>query len=82
VKLGRLEARTMAPQAAMTKLLVAGLAEWVRFVRNRWQVKSLLCAWLITYESRDFLKKEVALTISIQGKTMLSLLKGCESCIQ
>ena len=36
------------------ELLVAGLAQWVRFVRNRWQVKSFLCAWPITYEARDF----------------------------
>jgi len=41
---GRLETRIVAPQAATTAFLVAGLAQWVRFVRNRWQEKSLLCA--------------------------------------
>jgi len=29
---GRLTTRTVAPEAAMTALLVAGLAQWVRFV--------------------------------------------------
>jgi hypothetical protein len=32
VKLGHLKARTVAPQAAATELLVAGLGQWVRFV--------------------------------------------------
>ena len=31
-KNGRLETRTVAAQAATTELLVAGLAQWVRFV--------------------------------------------------
>jgi hypothetical protein len=29
---GRLETRTEAPQSATTELLVAGVAQWVRFV--------------------------------------------------
>ena len=33
--------RTVAPQVATTALLVAGLAQWVRLVGNRWQ-ESLL----------------------------------------
>jgi len=40
-------------QEATTALLVALLAQWVRFVSNRWQEKSLLCAWPITYEPRE-----------------------------
>ena len=49
---GCLETRTLARQAATTELLVAGLAQWVRFVWNRWQEKSPQCAWPITYEKR------------------------------
>ena len=49
---GRLETKTVAPQAATTELLVAGLAQWVHFVCNRWQEKSPLCARPITYEKR------------------------------
>ena len=33
--------RLVAPQAAATELLVAGLVQWVYFVRDRWQEKSL-----------------------------------------
>jgi hypothetical protein len=32
----------IAPQATATELLVAGLAQWVYFVCDRWQEKSLL----------------------------------------
>jgi hypothetical protein len=38
---GRLESRTAAPQAAKTELLVAGLAQWVLIVWNRWQEELL-----------------------------------------
>ena len=34
---GRLETRTVAPQADKMALLVAGVAQWVRFAWNRWQ---------------------------------------------
>jgi len=34
----------VTPQAAATELLAAGLAQWVYFVCDRWQAKSLLCA--------------------------------------
>ena len=33
--------RRMAPQAAASKLLVAGFAQWVNFVCDRWQEKSV-----------------------------------------
>jgi len=51
----------VALQAATTALLVAGLARWVRFVLNRWQEKSLLCDWPITYESREIVLKKLPL---------------------
>jgi hypothetical protein len=37
--------------------------------------KTLLCAWPITYKSREKSFKVVAVIILVQGKTMLSLLK-------
>ena len=66
----------------MTELLVAGVAQWVRFVGNRWQEKSLMCAWPITYEAREQFFKVVAVRVLVQGKTVLSLLKVCESCVE
>jgi hypothetical protein len=69
-------------EAATTELSVAGLAQWVRFVRNRWQEEALLCAWPITFESREKFLKEVAAVILEKGKKMLSLLKVRESCIE
>jgi len=39
---GSLETRTEAPQAATTELPVAGVTQWVRFMRNRWQEMSLM----------------------------------------
>jgi len=59
----------VAPQAAATGLLVAGLAQWVYFVCDRWKEKSLLCAWSNTHEARDFFFK-VTLIILVQNKTM------------
>jgi hypothetical protein len=73
VKVRHLETGTVVPQAATTALLIAGLAQWVRFVYNRWQEKSLQCAWPITYESHDFFFKEVAVRILVQYNAMLSL---------
>jgi hypothetical protein len=64
------------------ELLVAGMAQWVRFVRNRWQEKSVMCAWPITYEAHEKFLKVVAIRILVQGKMMLSLLKVCESCVE
>jgi len=67
--------KTVGSQAAMTELLVAGMAQWVRFVWNRWQQK---CACPITFQSGEFFFKEVAVVIFVQGNTMLQLLKVCE----
>ena len=64
------------------ELLVADVAQWVRFVENRWQEKSLMCAWPITNEAREQFFKVVAVIILVQGKTMLTLLKVCESCVE
>jgi len=58
-----LEKGTEALEAATTELLVAGVAEWVRFVRNRWQEKSLMCAWPIIYEAREKYLKLVGVII-------------------
>jgi hypothetical protein len=49
------------------------VARWVRFVRNRWQEKSLLCAWPITYESRENFFKDVAAIILVQGTVHLQI---------
>jgi hypothetical protein len=35
----------VVPQATATRLLVAGLAQWVCFVCGRWKEKSLLRGW-------------------------------------
>jgi len=44
----------VSPQTAATELLVAGLAQWVCFVCDRWQKMSLLCAWQITSQMKIF----------------------------
>ena len=105
---GRLETRTVAPQAATTALLVAGLALWVCLVGNRWQESLLfvqgetvtshvkiecctiwvgfkeergtLCLWC--KQNRGNFVKEVSVTVLVQGKETLLLLKVCESCIE
>jgi len=41
-----------------------------------------MCAWPITYEAREQFFKVVAVIILVQGKTMLTLLKVCESCVE
>jgi len=43
----------VAPQAAATELRVAGLAQWVCFVRDRWQEKvSSTCKGEVSTESK------------------------------
>ena len=72
----------MAPQAATTELLVAGMAQWVRFVRTNGR-KSLFCVPGQSHTNHvKFFFKEVAAIILERGKLMLSLLKVCESCIE
>lgn len=41
------------PQAALTELLVAGMAQWLSLVTHRWHRKSLLCASWITLQSHE-----------------------------
>jgi len=72
----------VAPQAATTKILEAGVAHWVRFVCNRWQEK-LFCVLGQSHTSQvKILFQEFAVIIVVKGKMMLSLLKVCECCVE
>jgi hypothetical protein len=44
------------------------VAQWVHFVGNRWQEKSLMCAWPIAYEAREKFINVVAVLILVQGR--------------
>ena len=48
----------VTPQAAAKGLLVAGLAQWVCFVCDRWKEKYLMYAWPITYELLEKILKK------------------------
>jgi hypothetical protein len=57
--------------SGQTKLLVAGVAQWVRFVGNRWQEKSHVCAWPITYEARENLLSSCRCNISTRADDVI-----------
>jgi hypothetical protein len=59
----------VVPHAAILALLVAGMAQWVRFVWDRWQCNLLLCARFIGYESREFDCCELSLREKITANT-------------
>jgi len=62
----------VALHAAITALLVAGVAQWVYYVSEKWQCIIPLCA-RIGYESREF---ECAISVTGEGRTVTAIVFG------